>query len=131
MILCSRLDLRPEGEQGEGAGQPGDVTADAPPLGAEGNEVGDGTTSSRRRSRFLNLARLRHAPVEERLEALRQIRGEQRQADASTSTEEESRIRAKLSDRLRERFRVRTRTAQQVSDQRGRSAGTTPTGHSS
>lgn len=84
----------------------------SPPLGAEGNEAaGDHASTTRRRSRLFELARLRHASVEERLEALRRIRTEQG-AGATGSSEEENQHRAKLSKRLRDKFHVKTGAAQ-------------------
>ncbi|CAN8103801.1 unnamed protein product [Discula destructiva] len=118
--LC-RLDLRPEHED---IAPRDEEHLDAPPLGAESNEAGESSSSSRRRSRFFDLARLRHASVEERLEALRRIRTEQR-AGLSASFEEETQGRLKLSDRLRDRFHIRTRTAQRTAEQT-RISSTTP-----
>lgn len=112
--FTSRLDLRPEHDGAEHTG--GDNT-DAPPLGAEVNEAGDPSNSSRRRSRFFDLARLRHATVEERIEALRRIRLSEQRSGSSASNDEESQGRAKLSDRLRDRFHVRTRAAHRSSEQ--------------
>lgn len=122
-MFLSRLDLRPEHEEGEGAG---DENADAPPLGADVTEAGSTSNlnASRRRSRLFDLTRLRHASVEERIEALRRIRTEQRSGSAA-SNEEDRQGRARLSDRLRDRFRVRTRTAQRSSE-RSASALTEP-----
>ncbi|KUI60672.1 E3 ubiquitin-protein ligase RNF13 [Cytospora mali] len=108
--LC-RLDLRPD--QGEG-GEGGNMgREEAPPLGADHEGV-DSSHTSRRRSRLFELHRLRHATAEERIEALRRYRSEQRQG-ATGSIEDESHTRARLTDRLRDRFHIRTRTAQHSS----------------
>ncbi|KAI1388767.1 uncharacterized protein F4822DRAFT_256916 [Hypoxylon trugodes] len=113
--LC-RLDLRPqEGEQNEtdegtdsttphDAG--GDNTIDnhlVPP--SEG--AGDGN-QGRRISRLLDWNRLRHASVDERIQALRQYRQSQGTSSGNASTEDQNH-HTKLSDRLREKFHIRTR----------------------
>ncbi len=75
---------------------------------------GDASQHQRRRiSRFLDLHRLRHAPPDERIAALRSLREEsQRDTDAAATpaedTEERTR-RARLTGRLRDTFRIRTR----------------------
>ncbi|KAI2631931.1 hypothetical protein GGR54DRAFT_581478 [Hypoxylon sp. NC1633] len=111
--LC-RLDLRPREEneeQGEASTPPapqpdaaGDDHVDeqlAPPPDDEAD-----ASQRRRRSRLLDWNRLRHASVDERIQALRQYR--QSQGAGNASTEDQSR-HAKLSDRLREKFHIRTR----------------------
>lgn len=125
--LPSRLDLRPE--------KTADDSPDAqlpPPLAADLIEHDDasGPTRDRRRtSRILDLNRLRHASVEERIEILRWHRTQQ-QEQSPTTTEpdsEERGRRARLADRLRDKFRVRTRT--QSPPQAARSGrATTPDG---
>ncbi|KAK4204665.1 hypothetical protein QBC40DRAFT_83384 [Triangularia verruculosa] len=114
--LC-RLDLRPHSEQN--AEDPNQL---APPLSGEwsDNHNGQTTTQQRRKSlRFLDLHRLRHASVEERIEILRRHRSQQQlresqppQTASSGSTavesEEGHNRRASLADRLRDRFRVHT-----------------------
>lgn len=117
----SRLDLRPSQDEGGDVGNEGDENSESPPLGADAGEAGDHANSSRRRSRFFDLARLRYAPVEERIEALRQLRTEQHQGLA-----EDGHGRAKLSDRLRDRFRIRTRAAQQLPAPAGTSSAGQP-----
>ncbi|KAK0122144.1 hypothetical protein ONS95_010405 [Cadophora gregata] len=87
-----------------------------PPLSA--NEGGDrvsseGSAHQRRRvSRFLDLNRLRHAPPEERIAALRQLREAQRAGQEPVNSEdiaEEPSRRARLTNRLRDTFRIKTR----------------------
>ncbi|PBP28124.1 ring finger domain protein [Diplocarpon rosae] len=60
-------------------------------------------------SRLLDLRRLRHAPPEERIEALRQLRVETQRAGEQNEAGEEPSRRAQRTGRLRDRFRVRTR----------------------
>lgn len=123
-IFASRLDLRPG--QGASEATAGDETTEVPPLGVEGNEAsGDSSNSARRRSRFFDLARLRQAPVEERIEVLRRMRTEQRQR-SSANSQEESTGRARLSNRLRDRLGIRTRAAHQRSSERTGSSSSEP-----
>ncbi|KAH8820514.1 hypothetical protein F5884DRAFT_52409 [Xylogone sp. PMI_703] len=128
--LC-RLDLRPEtsqaegaegAENAEGAAQNGELP---PPLGEtdESNNAASATDSSqhRRISRFIDLHRLRHAPAEEQIAALRRLRNESRAADngegaasapetaAAQEDAEESGRRARLASRLKEKLKIRTR----------------------
>ncbi|KAK3387677.1 hypothetical protein B0H63DRAFT_163293 [Podospora didyma] len=111
--LC-RLDLRPQGEDTAATGfeNLGEL---APPLAAEWNEQDDSTagatpTQRRRASRFLDLHRLRHASVEERIEILRRHRSQQQPASAGSQPDHEERgRRARLADRLRDKFHIRTR----------------------
>lgn len=110
--LC-RLDLRPG--QGEGGDDEHDGNIEAPPLGADVNDTGESSNSSRRRSRLFDLHRLRHATVEERIEVLRRYRTEQR-SGSSASNDEEGRDRSRLTNRLREKFRIRTRAVQRSSE---------------
>ncbi|KAI1805741.1 hypothetical protein F4811DRAFT_560952 [Daldinia bambusicola] len=107
--LC-RLDLRPH-EEGEGDNDgiwpsihpdpvnnnPVDSHLAPPPE----DEVE--ASQRRRRSRLLDWNRLRHATVDERIQALRQYRQTQ-----GVTAEDQNR-HAKLSDRLREKFHIRTR----------------------
>ena len=63
-------------------------------------------------SRFLDITRLRHAPPDERIAALRQLREQSQlegQVEPAEDTEERSR-RARLTGRLRDTFRIKTRT---------------------
>ena len=85
-----------------------------PPLELEGlQDDARSTTQRRRMSRFLDLARLRHASPEERIQALRQFRRSetQRQEESGSSQgSSDGGRRAKLADKLRDKFRVLTRT---------------------
>lgn len=89
-----------------------------PPLAAEGeNTTADSASaegSSRRRnhaSRLLDLHRLRHAPADERIAALRRLREQsQTEAEPAEGEAEEPSRRARLTGRLRDTFRIRTRT---------------------
>ncbi|KAI1368971.1 hypothetical protein F5Y08DRAFT_208642 [Xylaria arbuscula] len=121
--LC-RLDLRPpediEGEEdGTSATQDAAPTAGgllAPPAegtAPESSASGD-ETHRRRRSRLFDWNRLRHASVDERLQALRQYRQSQQ---ASDSAADDERRHSRLTDRLRERFHIRGES---------RSSATTP-----
>ena len=94
--------------EGEGSELP-------PPLGVEAGEASNvdevsGSNHQRRGvARLLDLNRLRHAPPDERIAALRQLREQsQREGEPAEDVEETSR-RARLTNRLRDTFRVRTR----------------------
>ncbi|KAK0674441.1 hypothetical protein QBC41DRAFT_492 [Cercophora samala] len=113
--LC-RLDLRPHDEQ-----NPEDPHQLAPPLAGEWNDNSSGQTTQQQRRkslRFLDLHRLRHASVEERIEILRSHRSQQQlresqppQSSSGSTTadsEEHHSRRASLADRLRDKFRVHT-----------------------
>ncbi|KAI8960616.1 hypothetical protein F5Y11DRAFT_329268 [Daldinia sp. FL1419] len=112
--LC-RLDLRPhaEGEE-DGEGNWPSVHPDAAGGGpidshlAPMPESDVDATQRRRRSRLLDWNRLRHATVDERIQALRQYRQTQVATSSNSSAEDQNR-HAKLSDRLREKFHIRTR----------------------
>ncbi|TDZ34711.1 Receptor-like proteiny region, transmembrane domain- and RING domain-containing protein 2 [Colletotrichum spinosum] len=102
--LC-RLDLRPQGDTEPNEEFP-------PPLDLDGHESDGSSTAQRRRSRLLDLNRLRHASAEERIQALRQYRTQQ-QGQAATddvpgADRDERSRRAKLADKLRDKFRIRT-----------------------
>lgn len=105
--LC-RLDLRPQASAGSNS-----LEVPRTSSAAEGETtVADGTEQQdarqdRRRSRLLDWNRLRHAPVDERIQALRQIREEGRSNTEDTPPNTQH---AKLTDRLREKFHIRTRT---------------------
>lgn len=104
----SRLDLRPQNEKRDPS-MPDQLLP--PPLEldqADGSGAGPSSRQQRRGSRFLDLHRLRHASVEERIEGLRRYRTETRESEAAPDVEDRTR-RARLSERLRERFRIRTR----------------------
>jgi len=120
--LC-RHDLRPTTSQNSGPNDPNSQAAEGselpPPLAVEGAEngaepalEGDGALNNhqrRRISRFLDLNRLRHAPPDERIAALRRFREQsQREGESAEDTEEPSR-RARLTGHLRDAFRIRTR----------------------
>src|SRR6187402_1420751 len=126
--IPSRHDLRPvasatsdpEGATPEGAAPTTPEGAELPPPLSmnEGTETGvpaagedEASAHQRRRvSRFLDLNRLRHAPPDERIAALRRLREQsQREGEAPEDAEEPSR-RARLTNRLRDTFRIRTRT---------------------
>ncbi|KAG9235015.1 hypothetical protein BJ875DRAFT_483630 [Amylocarpus encephaloides] len=118
--LC-RHDLRPD------AG-PSSPTTDglAPPLNDDtatqgSNEAAEDAASNRqphRRSRFLDLHRVRNAPADERIAALRRLR-EQSRADGAEGeavpvggtedVDEQQSRRARLTSRLKDKFRIRTR----------------------
>ncbi|KAI5862335.1 hypothetical protein GGS23DRAFT_93787 [Durotheca rogersii] len=110
--LC-RLDLRPQ-EDSEDDHTAGHLDihndhVDSLPIPPSEDDA-DGV-QRRRISRLLDWNRLRHATVDERIQALRQYRQSQQGAGAgagSGSAEDQSR-HAKLSDRLREKFHIRTR----------------------
>lgn len=111
LTLSSRLDLRPPEERDDS----NDDASMPPPLEIEGVHDDAQSTSQRRRmSRFLDLARLRHASAEERIQALRQYRHSEAQTQESTGSQDGSdrsdrSRRAKLADKLRDKFRIRTR----------------------
>ncbi|OTA53453.1 hypothetical protein K449DRAFT_339769 [Hypoxylon sp. EC38] len=110
--LC-RLDLRPH-EEDEEVGIPinqPDTTGDGPVdrhLAPSPEDEGDGA-QRRRRSRLLDWNRLRHASVDERIQALRQYRQSQQGTTSGNGSAEDQNRHAKLSDRLREKFHIRTR----------------------
>lgn len=82
-----------------------------PPLEAEGVESENRISQpNRRSSRLLDLHRLRHASVEERIEILRRHRSQQQETTQPGGHEAERHHRARLADRLRDKFRIRTRT---------------------
>ncbi|KAK5629341.1 hypothetical protein RRF57_005056 [Xylaria bambusicola] len=116
-----RLDLRPpediEGEE-DGASTtqdaaptangllapPADTHEDnAPESAAAGEE-----THRRRRSRLFDWNRLRHASVDERLQALRQYRQSQQASDQASGAADDERRHSRLTDRLRERLHIRS-----------------------
>ncbi|KAK3315307.1 hypothetical protein B0H66DRAFT_340860 [Apodospora peruviana] len=124
--LC-RLDLRPQGSDKQGP--PGSSDSEEafsqqlpPPLAGDLSEQqqqheSNGSSSGggrRRHSRLLDLQRLRHASVEERIEILRLHRTQsqqhqrQQQQQRGEETEREEGRRARLTDRLRDKFRIRT-----------------------
>jgi hypothetical protein len=118
----SRHDLRPVTSATENTENTASTTGEGselpPPLGVEGAETAEtdnGSNHQRRRvSRLLDLNRLRHAPPDERIAALRQLREQsQREGEPAEDVEETSR-RARLTNRLRDTFRIRTRAQNNV-----------------
>lgn len=102
LILNSRHDLNPaEPTPEETAPEAGATVEPSPPVAAETPVFVDPAARNRRRvSRFFELNRLRNAPPDERIAALRALR-EEGQSDTTTApqvTEEPSRRR--LRDRL-------------------------------
>ncbi|KAI1480359.1 hypothetical protein F4774DRAFT_378143 [Daldinia eschscholtzii] len=112
--LC-RLDLRPreEGEEDADGIWPS-IHHDTVNNGPVDNHLAPphedevDASQRRRRSRLLDWNRLRHATVDERIQALRQYRQAQGATTGDGSAEDQNR-HAKLSDRLREKFHIRTR----------------------
>ncbi|RDA87338.1 hypothetical protein CP532_2610 [Ophiocordyceps camponoti-leonardi (nom. inval.)] len=105
--LC-RLDLRP-GHDSAGNGSPaddGDLLA--PPLALETEDGGSNVRNSHgnRFSRLLDVNRLRQASVEERMEALRQMRTRNDGDWAAGSRRAQGQS---LTMKLKDKFRVRTR----------------------
>jgi len=114
--LC-RHDLRPEASADATPSAEGDELP--PPLSAnDGHEAATGNDDSsdapqrRRVSRFLDLNRLRTAPPDERIAALRRLREQSRREGEATEDVEERSRRARLTGRLRDTFRIRTRRQQ-------------------
>ncbi|KAI1340118.1 hypothetical protein F5Y15DRAFT_64898 [Xylariaceae sp. FL0016] len=109
--LC-RLDLRPQGTSEGQSSEPSSPTVQqrdsqsAPQ--AEGDAADLDSTQRRRRSRLLDWNRLRHASVDERIQALRQYRQSQQVLNSAPNASEEQ-TRPTISDRMRERFHLRPR----------------------
>lgn len=113
----SRHDLRPVTSTASNA----DATAPAtsadgdelpPPLAAEnGAETSEEVDAPQRRriSRFLDRNRLRHAPPDERIAALRRLREHSQREGGVVEGSEQRSGRARLTGRLRDTFRIRTR----------------------
>ncbi|RDA94792.1 hypothetical protein CP533_4264 [Ophiocordyceps camponoti-saundersi (nom. inval.)] len=106
--LC-RLDLRP-GHDSAGNDSPADDgELLAPPLALETEENGGGggvrNSYSNRFSRLLDVNRLRQAPVEERMEALRQMRTRNDEDWAAGRRAQGQ----SLTEKLKDKFRIRTR----------------------
>lgn len=119
LMFHSRHDLRPETATGSNS-ETDPVTRTStelpPPLNVEGEGTIEAAESSedanhqrRRRSRFLDLRRLRTAPPEERIAALRELRAQTRTEEPVEDAEEQQSRRARLTGRLRDKFRIRTR----------------------
>ncbi|KAG5979331.1 hypothetical protein E4U55_005297 [Claviceps digitariae] len=107
--LC-RLDLRPGHTALSESSEYNETLA--PPLALE-EEDHESTYvhHGNRLSRLFDVNRLRHAPVEERIEALRQIRAHTQHQDMSAreATATDRPHAAKLTDKLKDKFRIRTR----------------------
>lgn len=107
--LC-RLDLRPGHASFDEFSEPNDSLA--PPLALEGEDT-DSTHAphGNRLTRLFDVNRLRQAPVEERIEALRQMRAhaQSQETDAQETTAADRPQAAKLTDKLKDKFRIRTR----------------------
>ncbi|KAL9949145.1 hypothetical protein ACHAO5_001124 [Verticillium nonalfalfae] len=108
-----RHDLRPEHDEDEERSSADDALP--PPLELDGQDSDSNSTNGpqrRRTSRLLDLNRLRNASVEERMQALRDYRREQR-AHAAPEGSSEHEVdargrRARLADKLRDKFKIRT-----------------------
>ncbi|KAK9798822.1 hypothetical protein AB5N19_00721 [Seiridium cardinale] len=106
--LC-RLDLRPQGAASEGRNSAEQPTTNGLNEGETAPENSEAETrQDRRRSRLLDWNRLRHASVDERIQALRQIREQGRSDEAVVA--QQGTHHARLTDRLRDKFHIRTRT---------------------
>ncbi|GAB0143843.1 hypothetical protein EsHS_00004345 [Epichloe bromicola] len=107
--LC-RLDLRPGHTSHDEFSEPNESLA--PPLVLEGEDT-DSTHAphGNRLTRLFDVNRLRQAPVEERIEALRQMRAhtQYQETDAQEATAADRPQAAKLADKLKDKFRIRTR----------------------
>ncbi|KAF4510819.1 hypothetical protein G6O67_002682 [Ophiocordyceps sinensis] len=108
--LC-RLDLRP----GQGTANQGPAGGDGeplpPPLVLEGEDGhGSSTSQGNRFARLLDINRLRQAPVEERIETLRQMRAQTNENEPQDGEGGERPPHgARLTKKLKEKFRIRTR----------------------
>lgn len=123
-ILLSRHDLRPVATEPTAEGSelppPLSTTEDGTPPTASTSTspvpAGEEDTHQRHRaSRFLDLHRLRTAPPDERIAALRRLREQSRQDGDEVDDVEEPTRRARLTGRLRDTFRIRTRRQDGVS----------------
>ncbi|RYP56025.1 hypothetical protein DL771_012189 [Monosporascus sp. 5C6A] len=126
--LC-RLDLRrPATTDGEASSAPESrdgADVDGHLAAPVETDVADMNMAHRRRiSRLLDWNRLRHASVDERIQALRQYRQTQ-QAASPGSADDQSR-HTKLTDRLREKFHIRTRRQSHPPDQADSGASRAP-----
>ncbi|KAM0521450.1 hypothetical protein ACHAP9_005136 [Verticillium nonalfalfae] len=112
-LVNVRHDLRPEHDEDEERSSADDALP--PPLELDGQDSDSNSTNGpqrRRTSRLLDLNRLRNASVEERMQALRDYRREQR-AHAAPEGSSEHEVdargrRARLADKLRDKFKIRT-----------------------
>lgn len=110
LTSASRIDLNPSKEEGQDA-QETENHADPQEPAAEPEAAQH--RQPRRLTGYLqstlNARRMRDATVEERLEALRNVREEAHRESVEGNEEAEERRRTRLSTRLRDRFRIRTR----------------------
>ncbi|KAI1083903.1 hypothetical protein F5B20DRAFT_357301 [Whalleya microplaca] len=109
--LC-RLDLRPhDDDEANDETEQQDVVDNnhLAPVPEEDVAATD-ATHRRRVSRLLDWNRLRHASVDERIQALRQYRQSQQGESAPGGSTDDHSRHVKLSDRLREKFHIRTRS---------------------
>ncbi|KYK55701.1 RING-7 protein [Drechmeria coniospora] len=107
--LC-RLDLRPSHANARKASTAGDDESIAPPLALEAEDGRPPSSSRARRfSRLLDINRLRQAPVEERIEALRQMRARTSEHEAADAEAADRPHAVRLADKLKDKFRIRTR----------------------
>lgn len=109
----SRHDLRPAADTAEGV--PGAEGDELPPPLADHEAAGEATTGAAhedrhrpRVSRFMDLHRLRTAPAEERIAALRELREQSRADGTAMEDVEDPSRRTRLTGRLRDTFRIRT-----------------------
>ncbi|KAG6005805.1 hypothetical protein E4U43_000540 [Claviceps pusilla] len=107
--LC-RLDLRPGYTAHSISSEHNENLAPPLALGEEDHEV-TYVHHGNRLSRLFDVNRLRHAPVEERIEALRQIRAhtEHQEISAPEATVTDRPHAARLTDKLKDKFRILTR----------------------
>ena len=110
LTSASRIDLNPSKEEGQDA-QETENPAEPQEPAAEPEAAPH--RQPRRLTGYLqstlNARRMRDATVEERLEALRNVREEAHRESVEGNEEAEERRRTRLSTRLRDRFRIRTR----------------------
>jgi hypothetical protein len=119
LTLPSRHDLRPVTSATENTDNTVSTAAEGselpPPLAVDveeattTDEAGGSNHQRRGVARLLDLNRLRHAPPDERIAALRQLREQSQREGEQTEDVEEISRRARLTNRLRDTFRVRTR----------------------
>lgn len=142
IFFYSRLDLRPNDGETDATAVDGEAPM-APPLDAEAAAAAGAAEAStdatatgnrRRATRLFDLHRLRHATVEERIEALRRFRVENQaengaEGSATASSPAAARApspadngdeatRERLTKRLRDKFRIRTRAQEPGSSSR-------------
>ncbi|KJZ75059.1 hypothetical protein HIM_05545 [Hirsutella minnesotensis 3608] len=108
--LC-RLDLRPEPDSTmHNSRRGGEADSIAPPLVLDGEEQSSTSSHGNRLARLLDVNRLRQAPVEERMEALRQMRAQSHDQNSQFGEGSSRRGQgARLTKKLRDKFRIRTR----------------------